>query len=188
MKKGIVISGLPGAGKGILAKKLGEKLGWKVFSVGDLWRLKYKESGFKGTFEEFWKEIDIEKQKAMDDAARKMLEKGDAIGEFRYTKSCDGLDCLVVFVSCDLDKRAERAREIGKYGKKDEDEIKCILKKREEDEVNVGKEIYGDNYDYRNPINYSIILDSGELSIDEEVRIVIGLAEGKSIKELLKGI
>lgn len=190
MKRGVVISGLPGSGKGVLAKKLGEELGWKVFSIGDLWRRKYDEEYPKKdiSFEEYWKSIDMERQNAMDQAARKIIEQGEAIGEFRFAKLAEGLDCLFVFVTAEIDIRAERAKKIGKYGNRSIEEIKEILIKREEDEVKIGKGLYGPEYDYRDPGSYNILLDSGELSLDEEVRIVNGLLNGEELKKIIAKI
>jgi len=188
MKKGIVISGLPGSGKGVLAKKLAEGLGWKVFSIGDLWRKKYAESGKKVSFEEYWKSVDENSQRTMDEAARKIIEQGEVIGEFRFAKLAEGLECLFVFVTADLDVRAKRAKETGKYGDKDIDKIKEILIQREADEAAMGKQIYGMDYDYRDAGNYNILLDSGELSLNEEVKIVNGLLNGEELKKIINEI
>ena len=40
--KGIAISGLPVSGKTTLAKEISEIYGWPVFSIGQLWREKWR--------------------------------------------------------------------------------------------------------------------------------------------------
>lgn len=184
----IVISGLPGAGKGVLAKKLGEQLGWKVFSIGDLWREKYKEAHPNDdiSFEKFWRNVPTEEQQVMDQSAKKIIEEGKVVGEFRYAKLCEGLNCLFVFVTADLDVRAKRAMQLGKYKDRDLEGVKEILEMREGDEERIGKDIYGEDYDYKRLDFYNLVIDSGELSIDEEVEVIKGILEGMELKQVLK--
>jgi len=184
----IVVSGLPGAGKGHLSRELSKLTGWPVVSIGELWRKKHKESNSTNSFEEFWKSISIEQQKTMDISAREIMEKGNIIGEFRFSKLAKGLNALFIFLTADIDKRAERAFKMGKHNEKSLEEIKKILEKRENDEVEIGKQIYGEDYDYRSPEQYSVILDSGELSVNEEVEVVKGMLDGKDLKLILRNI
>lgn len=46
------------------------------------------------------------------------------------------------------------------------------LFEREHDEVRIGKELLGFGYDYRDHSRYHLVLDSGKLSVDEEVEAV----------------
>ena len=188
--QGVVISGLPGAGKGELARKLSENLGWPVLSIGDLWRQKYKEKypNSEIGFEEFWKNVPVDEQVKMDGAAKELMSKGNKIGEFRYAISCKELSVLLVFITANLDVRVNRAKKINKYEGKEKEKIKKILTNREEDEVKVGKQIYGEDYDYRELDQYDVILDSSDLNIEEEIRIIKGYLEGKLLKEILKEI
>jgi cytidylate kinase len=48
-------------------------------------------------------------------------------------------------------------------------EIAKVLKAREDEEVTRAHELYGKDYDYRDPRNYHLVLDSGKLSIAQEV-------------------
>jgi len=40
--KGVMLSGLPRAGKSTLIKKLEAELHWEVFGAGDLWRARWE--------------------------------------------------------------------------------------------------------------------------------------------------
>ncbi|MEI6731905.1 MAG: nucleoside monophosphate kinase [archaeon] len=184
----VVISGVPGSGKGALAKKLSEKLGWKIFSKGELFREMHKKKHPAGEvpFEEFWKSLSKEEQEEMDRKALEVLKSGNAIGDFRYAKSCEGIDALFIYVTAELEVRANRAMNTGKYAGKSVEEIKRILQAREEDEVKIGKELFGQDYDYRNLGDYNLILDSGDLKIEEELAIALGTLEGKDRKTILK--
>ncbi len=170
----VVISGLPGAGKGILAKKLAELYKWKVVSAGNLWRERYRTlyPNKEVNFEDYWKRISLFEQKHMDEHLRALIEKGNIIGDFRYAKSCVGVRALFVFLTSDITIRAKRALATRKYSGKMIEEIKDILKEREKDEVEIGKKIYGEDYDFRDEKYYNLILDSGTLSLAEEINVI----------------
>jgi len=51
----IAMSGLPGAGKSSLAKKLSIDLKWKTSSIGEIWRERHKEQNISVPFEDYWK-------------------------------------------------------------------------------------------------------------------------------------
>ena len=177
--KSIIISGLPGSGKGKLSIELSKKFRWKIFSAGDLWRRKYnRKYPDKGrTFEEFWKSQSKKEQQKIDKKIRHAIEQGNIIGEFRYATICNGLSALLVFLNPSLDIRAERALKIKKYDVETLQKVKKILLQREQDELKIGRELHGQDYDFRNLDNYDLILDTGKLSIKEEV---------EKIAELLK--
>jgi cytidylate kinase len=170
----VVISGLPGAGKGVLARKLAEKYGWKLFSIGDIWRERWKEfyPGNEISFEDYWKNASSKEQKSINDEARKIIGAGDAIGDFRFAICCKDLPSLFVFIRSDLNTRAERALEIEKYPGKSLKEIKNILKERELDELGWGRELFGQEYDFRDEEHYGLILDSGKLELEDEIELI----------------
>lgn len=170
----VVISGLPGAGKGVLSKAVAQKYGWKLFSIGDMWRKKWeKEHPSKEIpFENYWKKASFKEQNGINNLARQIIAEGQAVGDFRYAICCKGLPTLFVFIKSNLDNRAERATKTKKYEGKQIAEIKKILKDREKDEVMWGKKLFGKNYDFRDNSHYNLILDSEHLTLQEEVALI----------------
>jgi cytidylate kinase len=80
-----------------------------------------------------------------------------------------------LFTTANLEIRAKRALKTDKYPNNTIDEIKEILIKREKDEVEMGKSLFGDDYDYRDPKHYHLTLNTGILKIGEEIEIINSL-------------
>ena len=171
--KGIVISGLPGSGKSTLARELSNILGWQVHSIGRLFREKWENEypNEEISFEDYWSKISREENILMNEKARKIIEKGFAIGDFRYAICCSSLPVLFVYIKADIDIRAKRTKDI--YKNESIAKIKEILLSREQEELRVAKDLYGINYDFRDENNYQLILDSGILPIKEEIEIIL---------------
>ena len=170
----IVISGLPGAGKGVLARAIAKKYKWKLFSIGDIWRERWKKlyPSADISFEDYWKNASFDEQREINNKARKVISKGNVVGDFRYAICCKSIPTLLIFIKPDLNVRAKRAKDINKYPNKSIEELKEILLQREKDEVNWGKKLYGEDYDFRDEKYYNLILDSGKLSLEEELKII----------------
>ncbi len=170
----VIISGLPGAGKGVLSKAIAEKHGWKLFSVGEIWRRKWLENhpDKKVPFESFWKEISFEEQKEANDIAREIVSKGNVVGDFRYAICCKDIPALFIFLKSDIEIRSERAILTGRYKEKTKEEIKEILIRREKDELNWGKKLFGEDYDYTDSRFYDLVIDSGKFNLEEEIKII----------------
>lgn len=171
MYNSILISGLPGAGKSCLARGLSERLDWPIYSIGGLFKEEWKRlyPNKELSFEEYWRTITKEINMGMNRKAREIIAKGNAIGDFRFAVCCDGLPSLRIYVTADLETRAKRVRD--KEGKSI-DQLKQILKARELDEVKVGKELYGDDYDFRETNQYHLVLNAGLLTFDQELSAV----------------
>lgn len=170
----IVFSGLPGSGKSTLVNALTGLLfvdERNIFSMRSKWNEKWKTlyPNEEKSFEEFWRNTTLQENREMDSEVREFLKQGHVIGDMRYTLACEGLPALCVFVTADLDIRAERNLSSPKYKDKTIIEIKNILYGRERDELKMGKELYGSDYDFRNPEYYHLVLNSGKLSVNEEV-------------------
>ena len=177
----LIFSGFPGSGKSTLAKELADVYKCEVYSMGKLWREEHKRlyPNQEISFEEYWKNTTTEDNLNADKKAREIFEQGHVIGDLRYSILCRGLPTLRVFVTADLETRAKRAFDAGNYGGKSFDEIIKILMWREKDELKKGKELYGEGYDFRDPNNYHLILNSGVLTIDQEKDIVHKALFGK---------
>ena len=172
--RGIIFSGLPGAGKSYLAQKLAAVYNWPMVSVGDLWRKRYDEwAGRNITFEEYWRSVSDADNQAMDRQAEKIFSKGAIIGEGRFVKNLQKYPLLLVFVTADIDTRAKFKKDSGKYAGQTVEQIKEILAAREQDELKVGQKLYG--YDYRDPAIYHFVLNSSMMPAGEEINIIESL-------------
>jgi cytidylate kinase len=173
----IVFSGLPGAGKSTLVKKISEIYGWPVHSLGDIWRQRWIKSypNREVVFEDYWSKTSHEDLVQINIDAREIFAKSRIIGDSRYTIYLRDLPIFLVFLSAGLDVRATRAFGLEKYGGKSIEEIKQILMRRENDEVRVGKELFG--YDYRDSYYYDLVVNSGRLSREEEIAVIKGIIQ-----------
>ena len=135
--KSIVLSGNPGAGKSALGEALSKEYGWPIHSIGRLWREKYDEEHPKRdmTFTEFWSRTSMDDNRKVNEKARVIFEKGEAIGELRYTKNLDPSVCLLVFVTADIKTRATRSAGREDYKGMSIPEITKALVEREEEEL-----------------------------------------------------
>lgn len=175
--KSILISGRPVSGKSTLASALAKLYGWKVFSVGKLWREEWeKKHPNRGiTFEEYWRGTSEEANTEMDKRAKAIIEGGNVIGDLRFSELTKDPEVLKVFIDAGIKTRAERAKNKKEYHDLTYKQIKETLNKREKDELRMGRSIYGRNYDYRNPLHYHLVLNSGMLKLEEEVKAVAEL-------------
>ncbi len=175
--KSIVLSGNPGAGKSALATALSQKYDWPRHSIGSLWREDYEQKHPKReiTFTEYWSKTSMEDNRKVNEQAKTIFERGNVIGELRYTKNLDPSLCLLVFVTADLKTRAARSANRIEHRNMSLQEIAKALQAREEEELSMARELYGKDYDYRDPKNYHLVLDSGKMSIAEEVSAINAL-------------
>ncbi len=173
-KKSVILSGLPVSGKSTLARRLADELGMPILSAGRIWRETWEAQHPRKdvSFEDFWRGIGSDKQLEINTIAKNMSEKKSIIGEFRYVSLFDRRRCLLVFLDAGIDIRAIRALGRNEYSHKGIEEIKRILRKREEDEVEVGISLFG--ADYREPSKYDLVMNTGSMDVDEELYHVKG--------------
>ncbi|HOI97709.1 MAG: cytidylate kinase family protein [Minisyncoccales bacterium] len=171
----IVFSGLPGAGKSTLVAKLKEIYKWPMLSVGDLWRARWANlcPDKEISFEEYWRTTSSEDNRQVNVDFREQATKNHLIGDCRYTVYLKDLPVFLVFLTADLNIRAKRGVGLAKYNGNGEKEIKEILYRREADEVAASKRLFG--YDYRDPANYHLVLNTAMLSQEEEIAVIKSL-------------
>lgn len=172
---GILFSGLPGSGKSTAVRQLAPLLGWHTFSIGDLWREQWKtlHPNQEMSFEEYYRSTTVEENRAMDARAREILTQGNVISDMRHGIIAEELPILRVFISADLNVRAERALQTNKYKGKTMEEVKNLLAEREQTEVATAQTLYGKEYDFRDASGYHLTLNSGLLTVEEKINSVI---------------
>lgn len=167
-----MLSGLPGAGKSTLVKKLVEIYGWPVLAVSDLWRAKWAKlyPNKEIPFEEYWRTTSTVDNKQINVDFREEILGNNLIGDSRFTIYLRDLPVLLVFLTADIDIRAKRGVGLAKYNSHNQEEIKKILCQREVDEAATSKRLF--NYDYRDSRNYHITFNTGMISQEEEIEII----------------
>jgi len=172
----ILISGLPGSGKSVLARQLSSIYFWPVFSAREHWENMRNDFGTPLSFEEFWKNTSTEENLKFDRAAREALTQGRIICDMRFPKAAEGLgNVFKIFCAADVHTRASRAISLGKYPDKTKEQIEQILQCREADELIISRHMYGEAYDFRDPENFDLILNTGKASVEEEVNEILEL-------------
>jgi len=73
----VVFSGLPGAGKSTLVKKLSQIYNWPIYSVGEIWRQRWLTLYPRQeiAFEEYWSKTSHQERVQINVEARKNLPK-----------------------------------------------------------------------------------------------------------------
>lgn len=175
--KSIILSGLAGSGKSTLARELTRRYRWPLVSIGDTWRAmwleKYPDKSI--SFEKFIESLTREEDRLMNEKMRATYEKGNVIGDARYAVCYRNIPyTLLVFVTASLDVRVSRAIGDPKYLGKPEVEVRQILLERERHEVSVCTDLFGD--DYREASHYHLVINSGLLTLEQEVDAISALA------------
>ncbi len=173
----IILSGLPASGKTTLAKKLSSHYHWRIHSLGQLWRNQWKEKYPQEEipFEDYWRQTSLADNREINRKAKEIFKRGEVIGDSRYAIYCKDLPSLLIFVTAPLEIRASRS--IEKYPGKSPFDREKILKERERDEVERGRQIFGEDYDYREHHHYHLTLNSGVLTVEQEFTLVRSLME-----------
>ena len=179
----IAISGLPGAGKSTLVKKLSDFLSWKTDSIGEMFRKKHEVWAIgrpEITFENYWANHVTDKEIfQINEEARKSLIKGRLILDSRYAPvNAKGLEnTFLLFLTCPVEIRAERHKNKKQYLGKNEDEIIEHLNMREQEELRRGQELYGKvfggTFDYRNEKLYNLTIDTSKLFPNQEAELIL---------------
>ncbi len=174
----LLLSGVPGSGKSTLADELKKHITWPYVGIGDLFRARHSEHypHNEVSFQDYLKTLTIEDHKKVNEEIRELLKKGGIFVGVRHDCIADGIDgVLKIFLTADIETRVNRAVGTKKYIQKRADEIRRDLEWREEYECSFAKRLYGDSYDYRNPQNYHLVINSTKLELPEKIKIVLSL-------------
>ncbi len=176
----ILLSGLPVSGKSTLCKRLANHYGWDTHSVGDIVKAKYlainpQDTVFSG-LSAWWKTTPPAENLQFNLDLKEIVRCGNVVADSRYIHYCSDLPALRVFVTADVETRARR--HANSNGISYSPYLIDSLKAREDDEFQRGMELF--NVDYRNPLIYHLILNSRELTIDEEFIAITSLVKSHS--------
>lgn len=161
----VSISGPPKSGKTILNNSLTKALGWESYSFGGFLRQIHAEEGARLLFEDWYRLQDVDRLRQLNQQLGERASRGGIIVDTRFAHFL-GPQTYRVYVEADLEIRIQRARKA--YLGKSDDEIRQILKQREEDELGFGRKIWGPKTDYRHPDIYHSILHSDLLTPEQE--------------------
>ncbi len=162
--KSVILSGLPKSGKSTLADLIAAECGWERHSVGGLWRARWKREYPNGvpTFEEYWRTASKADNIQVNLDAAEIAKKGNVVIDTRYPVGYDNAS-LKIHLTATLDVRAERSK--SSYPGLSHEEIKRVLMQREDDEVRVGRDLFG--IDYREPKHYFVTFSTDNLKPEE---------------------
>ena len=173
--RSIVVSGLPGSGKSTLTIALAEQYRMQRYSVGDMLRAEYTKRHLETElpFKEFWRNQTLSEARKINEQLKPLFEKNRMIGDSRYVSYLDRNACMLVFVYADLDKRAHWPLLSAEHHGMTDDYAARTLWEREQDEYKKGELLFG--CDYRDRKLYDISLNSGTLSVSEELNAIKGI-------------
>lgn len=170
----ITITGTPGSGKSTVGKIIAEKLGFKRYYMGQIFRDVAKEKDM--TLQEFLISLENnpEAEKEIDQYQVDLGKKEDDFlieGRVSFTLIPDSIK---LFITCDLDEASKRIfkdlednsenRNEGE-GYESAKDLKKQLLIRQETDTKRYKDVYG--VDAFNPNNFDIVIDTTTLSIPE---------------------
>lgn len=123
-------------------------------------------------FEEFWSKTSYEENLRMNKRAWDITNAGGVIMESRYPFGYDKSKVLLVFVDASLDVRVGRSKNRKEYGSLSEEQLRELLIKREEDELQNGRRWFPEMGDYRNPDLCHLVLNTGRMTARGELEAV----------------
>ena len=172
----ISVGGLPGSGTSTVCEILEERTGLEYIYAGRIFREMAEEKGM--TLEEFstFCEKDDTVDRELDKRMMEKAKRGDAILEGRMVGPLlkeEGIDGLKVYMHAPLDVRARRVME------RDGGPLKETMEKmslREKSERMRYNRYYG--MDPTDKSHYDLVIDSSQISPDEEADLIISNLKG----------
>jgi cytidylate kinase len=174
----ITITGVPGSGKTTIVKRLSETLGIPWYSVGNLRGKMAKERGL--TIDELntLGETEAFTDKEVDDYQTNLGTSGESFiidGRLSWYFIPNSFK---IFLNVNPDVSAKRIYQASKKGERDDEkaygsaeEVKQFVTDRIASDERRYQKYYG--VDFLNRSNYDLVLDTTNLTTEEEVRIIL---------------
>jgi len=183
MFKSVVFSGSICSGKSTIARQVSRELGWELESIGDIWKEKYAktcpETPYSHTeFYNFMRTRTDEENLEVNERMTDLVRKGNIVLESRYVTylmddpQING-SCLTLFFTANIMVRSIWAKAQGGYIGMPLSEIKRVLEKQEDEELRVGRQLWG--IDYRDPLQYHAVIRSDAYTIPQKLALVMEL-------------
>ena len=165
----VAVSGPPGAGSSTVAKLLSERLGIKYFSPGQYMKAKAggneTDAAFRG-----WKDEELaseEHHNSIDEMQKDIARKGDVVIDGKLSvHMLEPFADLRVFITAPLEIRAERT---SGRDRMNIEEVKETMEKRQKEEVENWKEMYGFDYLKKQEEEADMVVDSSDIRPEEIV-------------------
>ena len=167
--RNIAISGKIAVGSSSLAKALSVRLGYKLRDASQIFRDISMHSGFdlEKDPQKYGEEIDL----AVDSETRDTLRTKQAVvvSKLAGFLSRDIDDSLRILVSCPIGERVNRYAKDRGYSI-----IKSsqLIESREKSDQQKWERLYG-KQDFFDPVNFHLVIDSGKISVEKEVELVL---------------
>jgi predicted cytidylate kinase len=173
----VTVGGPPGSGTSTLCRLLKERLGLVYIYAGEIFRDRAKELGL--TLAEFGDlcEEDPSHDMRLDKEMLEMARKGNVLLEGRMIGPLcrrEGIPAYRIYMHADSRVRAERLLE---RDGGDLDRVVEQMMEREESEATRYRDIYG--IDPRESHHYDLVLDSTDLTPEQELQKVLEGLKGK---------
>lgn len=165
----ITVSGLFGAGKSTIAKRLSEKLGLEYFWTGKILRDLAKDKGYDLIdFEKKVAEHDPAIDREIDDRQKEAIRKGNSVIDSRLGAwLADDAD-LRVWLVCPFEIRAKRVS--GRDGISVE-EARRRIRERDQSDIKRYREFYG--IDLSEVSVYDLVLNTNTFDADKIIDIIM---------------
>jgi cytidylate kinase len=166
----VTIGGNIGAGKTVLAARLAAMLGYEELYVGGIFRKVAQERGVP--IDEFYASLknDAGLERKIDERQSDMMkEKQNLVIQGRvtwYLAKQNAVPAINILLMVDPRVGAERKMKQGIYAGKNIEEVIILQQKREQDERDHYRSLYGIE-DHLDPKHYDIILDTSPLDENE---------------------
>jgi predicted cytidylate kinase len=173
----VTVGGPPGSGTSTLCRLLKEELDIEYIYAGEIFRNRARELGL--TLAEFSDvcEEDPSHDRKLDEEMVHLAKRGNVLLEGRMIGPLckkEGISSYRIYMHAEPRVRAERLQE------RDGGDLEGVIRQmmeREESEAVRYRDIYG--MDPRDPSHYDLVLDSTDITPEQEMDIVLDGLKGK---------
>jgi adenylate kinase family enzyme len=112
--KAVFMAGSPGAGKTTISRKLFAGTGLKTLNVDEFWQF-YQRTGRQGNYDRFWELYKAKEAPIVDQKLGLIIDgtgkNSEVIKTLKKSLESQGYDCIMIYVSVDLNTTIKRAQQ-----------------------------------------------------------------------------